>query len=166
MKTVRHVLFASGLLAISSASLYASEGVFNVPTLVPELATKAVEVAVEACRDQDAQVTAVVVDRHGTPQALKRDRFAGPHSVETAIRKAWTAVSFRTDTLELRQITDPSELGYGIQYLPNVSILGGGKLIQADGRIIGAVGVSGSPSGQVDDACAAAAVDAIKDDLL
>jgi len=165
MKALRTTLLASILLALA-APLHASEGTFDTPTLIPELAVKAAQAAVHACRDHDAQVAVAVVDRHGTPQALKRDRFAGPHTVDTAISKAWTAVSFRTDTLELREITDPGEFGYGIQHLPGVSILGGGKQIMTDGRIIGGIGVSGGPSGTVDDECAAAGIDAITDDLL
>ncbi|WP_019568941.1 heme-binding protein [Thioalkalivibrio sp. ALMg13-2] len=166
MKTLRYCLAAPILLAFSAAPLHASEGTFDTPTLIPELAVKAAEAAVEACRERDTQVTAAVVDRHGTPQALKRDRFAGPHTVDTAISKAWTAVSFRTDTLELREMTEPGEAGYGIQHLPGVSTLGGGKQITTDGRIVGGIGISGAPSGQVDDECAAAGIDAITEDLL
>ncbi|WP_018872946.1 heme-binding protein [Thioalkalivibrio sp. ALJ16] len=166
MFTPRTLLATPLLLALAAAPLQASEGTFNTPTLIPEIAMKAVEAAVEACRDRDTQVTAAVVDRHGTPQALKRDRFAGPHTVDTAISKAWTAVSFRTDTLDLREITEPGAAGYGIQHLPQVSILGGGKQITANGRIVGGIGISGAPSGQVDHECAAAGVEAIAEDLL
>ena len=47
------------------------------------------------------QVTVAVVDRAGVTQVLLRDRFAGPHTVRMAVDKAWTAVSFRTNTTEL-----------------------------------------------------------------
>ncbi|WP_019593278.1 heme-binding protein [Thioalkalivibrio sp. ALM2T] len=166
MTTLRYFLAAPIFFAFAAAPLHASEGTFDTPTLIPELAVKAAEAAVEACRERDTQITAAVVDRHGTPQALKRDRFAGPHTVDTAIRKAWTAVSFRTDTLDLREMTEPGAAGYGIQHLPGVSTLGGGKQITTGGRIVGGIGVSGAPSGQVDDECAAAGIDAITEDLL
>lgn len=166
MNTLRCCLAAPIALAFAIAPLHASEGTFDTPTLLPELAVKAADAAVEACRERDTQVTAAIVDRHGTPQALKRDRFAGPHTVDTAIRKAWTAVSFRTDTLELRGMTETGAAGYGIQHLPGVSILGGGKQITAGGRIVGGIGISGAPSGQIDDECAAAGIDAIAEDLL
>ena len=42
-----------------------------------------------------------VVDRGGQPLALLRDNLAGSHTRQTAIGKAATAVSFRTDTTEL-----------------------------------------------------------------
>ncbi|WP_018140262.1 heme-binding protein [Thioalkalivibrio sp. ALJ7] len=165
MKLLR-LIVPTALLALSAGPIQASEGTFSTPTLIPEIAVKAVEAAMEACRDRDTQVAVAVVDRHGVSQAFKRDRFAGAHTVDTAISKAYTAVSFRTDTLELREMTMPGELGYGIQHLPGVTILGGGVQITADGRIVGGIGVSGAPSGEVDHECAAAGIDAIQDDLL
>ncbi|HKL77175.1 MAG TPA: heme-binding protein [Gammaproteobacteria bacterium] len=159
-------LLGGALLALVAAPAHAQDATFNNPSLVPELATKAVKAAVEACREQDTQVTAAVVDSGGNTQALMRDRYAGPHTVQTAISKARTAVSFRTDTLELRDMTAPGDAGYGIQDLPDVTILGGGKQIMAEGRTVGGIGVSGAPSGQIDDTCATEAIDAIRGDLL
>ena len=166
MSKVRNTLFAGTALLITASPLQAAEGTFDTPSVVPEVAVKAVAAAVDACREENAQVTAVVVGPDGTPQALKRDRYAGPHSVETAESKAWTAVSFRTDTIELRESTMPGEESYGIQHLDGVTILGGGKQITSEGRIVGGIGVSGSPSGSLDDQCAAAGIEAIQDDLL
>ena len=166
MRTSISALLGGALLAVAATPIQAEEATFSNPNLVPELAVKAVQAAVTACRDQDTQVTAAVVDSGGNTQALKRDRYAGPHTVQTAITKARTAVSFRTDTLELRDVTDPGEDGYGIQHLPDVTILGGGKQIMVDGRTVGGIGVSGAPSGEIDDTCAAEAIDAIRGDLL
>lgn len=166
MSNVRNTLLAGTAMLIAASPLHAAEGTFETPALVPEVAVKAVQAAVDACRDRDYQVTAVVVGPGGTPQALKRDRFAGPHSVETAESKAWTSVSFRTDTIDLHDSTQPGEASYGIQHLDGVTILGGGKQITSEGRIVGGIGVSGSPSGSIDDECAAAGIEAIQDDLL
>ncbi|KPV41086.1 hypothetical protein AN478_04005 [Thiohalorhabdus denitrificans] len=159
-------LLAGASLVLTSLSAPAAEGTFNTPGLVPETAMKAVEAAMTECRDRDAQVTAAVVDRGGNTQALKRDRFAGPHTTETAVSKAWTAISFRTDTLELRDMAGPGDEAYGIQHLPRVTVLGGGKIIETGGRIVAGIGVSGAPSGTIDDECAAAGIDAIREDLM
>ena len=166
MSKVRNMLVAGTALLITASPLQAAEGTFDTPSVVPEVAVKAVTAAVDACREENAQVTAVVVGPDGTPQALKRDRYAGPHSVETAKSKAWTAVSFRTDTIELRESTMSGEESYGIQHLDGVTVLGGGKQITSEGRIVGGIGVSGSPSGSLDDQCAAAGIEAVQDDLL
>ena len=166
MQAKLSTLLGGAVLALAAAPAHAQEATFDNPSLVPDLAVKAARAAVEACRERDAQVTAAVVDGGGNTQALMRARYAGPHTVETAISKAWTAVSFRTDTLELRDMTGPGKAGYGIQDLPRVTILGGGKTITTEGRTIAGIGVSGAPSGQIDDACASDAIDAIREDLL
>jgi len=41
-----------------------------------------------------------LVDRSGLVQVVLRDRYAGAHSPDTATNKAWTAVSFRTNTAD------------------------------------------------------------------
>ena len=49
--------------------------------------------------------------------------------------------------------------------LPDVVILGGGVLIEAGGQLLGAIGVSGAPGGEADDACAKAGIVAIQEAL-
>jgi len=44
-------------------------------------------------------------------------------------------------------------------------MLGGGVPVEANGSIVGAVGVSGAPAGSADDKCARAGIDAIAADL-
>jgi uncharacterized protein GlcG (DUF336 family) len=110
-------------------------------------------------------VAVAVVDRFGIAQTMLRDRFAGPHTPETAINKAWTAVSFRTGTTDLATATQAGMASSGIRHLPRFVGVGGGVLIEAGGSIVGAVGVSGAPNGSADDACAKAGIAAIKDEL-
>jgi uncharacterized protein GlcG (DUF336 family) len=43
--------------------------------------------------------------------------------------------------------------------------VGGGLMIEAGGSLLGAIGVSGAPGGKEDDVCAAAGIDAIRDDI-
>ena len=106
-----------------------------------------------------------VVDRAGVAQVMLRDRFAGAHTPETASGKAWTAVSFRTNTTDMLDLTQPGRPQNGIRNLPRVVIVGGGLLIEAQGAILGAIGVSGAPGGDADDACAKAGITAIRDKI-
>ena len=94
-----------------------------------------------------------------------RDRFAGAHTVQTAINKGYTAVSFRTDTLEFAKLTQAGAGSSGVRSIPNVVAVGGGVMIQAGGAMVGAIGVSGAPTGENDEACAKAGIAAIKDEL-
>ena len=94
-----------------------------------------------------------------------RDPLAGPHTVQTAIGKAYTAVSFRTDTTELAAATQAGRPSSGIRALPGVVAVGGGMMIRAKGALLGGIGVSGAPGGDQDDACAKAGIAAISDSL-
>jgi uncharacterized protein GlcG (DUF336 family) len=53
----------------------------------------------------------------------------------------------------------------GLRELPGVVALGGGMLVEAGGSLVGAVGVSGAPGGEADDACAKAGIEAVRDRL-
>jgi uncharacterized protein GlcG (DUF336 family) len=142
-----------------------SSGTFLIRSMTPETALKAVTAALADCRKRGYQVAVAAVDRGGVVQALLRDRFAGAHTPDTALGKAWTAVSFRTDTLALAQQTQAGQPSSGIRNLPRVVAVGGGEPIEAGGNLIGALGVSGAPGGDADAACARAGVAAIRDEI-
>jgi uncharacterized protein GlcG (DUF336 family) len=78
-----------------------------------------------------------------------------------AANKAWTAVSFRTATLALAAETQPGRPASGLRNVPRFLAVGGGRTIEAAGSILGGIGVSGAPSGEADDGCAAAGIKAI-----
>jgi uncharacterized protein GlcG (DUF336 family) len=156
-------LAAVGLSA--AAPVAAQDATFSVRLLTPETALKAAQAALASCRARGFQVAVAVVDRMGVVQVLLRDRFAGPHTPETATGKAWTAVSFRTDTTALADATQAGRPQSGIRNRPGVVAAGGGLMIEAGGSLVGGIGVSGAPGGKEDDACAAAGIAAIKDSL-
>jgi uncharacterized protein GlcG (DUF336 family) len=106
-----------------------------------------------------------VVDRGGVTQVLLRDRYAGPHTLDVSQNKAWTAVSFRTNTAELEKLTRPGQSMSGLRSVPRFAAIGGGVTIEAGGSLLGAIGVSGAPRGDADEACAIAGVKAIADSL-
>jgi uncharacterized protein GlcG (DUF336 family) len=163
----RHLIRIISIIGISSALAsqgMAQDATYVVKQLTPETALKAAEAALGVCRKQGFQVTVAVVDRAGIPQALLRDRFAGPHTVDVAINKAWTAVSFRMDTLSFSKATSDPE-NAGARHIDRVIALGGGVPIEAAGSMFGAIGVSGGPSGSDDDKCARTGIEAIQDSL-
>ena len=166
MKTL---ILTASLAALASAcclgSAWAQTATHSVRVLTPEAATKATQAALASCRQQGYQVAVAVVDRFGVAQAMVRDRYAGPHTPDTATNKAWTAVSFRSNTSELAKSTQAGQPSSGIRQVPRFVGLGGGMLIEAAGSIVGAIGVSGAPNGDLDDACAKAGIAAIRDDI-
>lgn len=151
---------ASTLLALAGG-VAAQEATFQTRSLAPETALQAARAALESCRKQGYQVGVAVVDRAGVTQVFLRDRFAGPHTVEVAADKAWTAVSFRTPTLAIAAETQPGRPMSGIRSLSRMMAVGGGVPVEGGGSFYGAIGVSGAPSGEADDACARAGIKAI-----
>ena len=152
------------LVALVSGSAIAAEpATISLKALTPETALKAAQAALAKCRAAGFQVAVAVVDRSGLPQVMLRDRYAGAHTPETATNKAWTAVSFRTNTTELLKITQPGQPSSGIRNLPRVVAVGGGVMIEAADRIVAGIGVSGAPRGDADDVCARAGIKAVAD---
>ena len=106
---------AGGLLAAAAA---AQDATYAVRILTPETALKAAQAALARCRANGFQAAVAVVDRMGIVQVLLRDRFAGPHTVEMARDKAWTAVSFRTGTTDLAEATQGGDRRAGSGTVP------------------------------------------------
>jgi uncharacterized protein GlcG (DUF336 family) len=164
-RTTRKLLAGLSIGAAVALPVQAQEATFQIRALTPETALQAARAALAACRAQGYQVAVAVVDRGGLTQVLLRDRFAGPHTVGVATDKAWTAVSFRTSTLELADLTQAGKPMSGIRGVPRMMPVGGGVLLEGGGSIYGAIGVSGAPGGDADDVCAKAGVKAIADAL-
>ncbi len=154
------------LLALAAGAAAAQGSATHaIRVLTPEAAIKATQAALASCRASGYQVAVAVVDRFGVAQTLLRDRFAGPHTPDTAINTGWTAVSFRSHTLDLVGPTQAGQPSSGIRHLPRFVGVGGGVLIEAGGSIVGAIGVSGAPTGDADARCAEAGIAAIRDEL-
>src|SRR4051794_13202664 len=153
---VRSLSVAAAVLIASICPMRGEEALVASKSLSPELALDLARGAQASCRTRGYQVAVAVVDRFGITQVMLRDRFAGPHTPSTASGKAWTAVSFRTSTTELNGISQPGMMQAGIRNLPGAVIIGGGVTIEAAGSLVGAVGVSGAPGGDADEACAKA----------
>ncbi len=141
------------------------EALVSFKVMTPETAMELAQATLADCRKRGFQVAVAVVDRFGVMQVMLRDRFAGPHTPETARRKAWTAVSFRTDTTSMVAVTKAGEPQAGVRHVPNALMIGGGLPVEAGGSMVGAIGVSGAPGGELDDACALAGIEAVEDKL-
>jgi uncharacterized protein GlcG (DUF336 family) len=164
VRTIAGALYAV-LLLMPVAQAQDPAPLMSFKTLTPELALELAQAALADCRKRGFQVAVAVVDRFGTPQVMLRDRFAGPHTPPTASGKAWTAVTFRTDTADMLAVTQPGRPQAGVRDLPGAVIIAGGVMVEAAGTLVGAIGVSGAPGGDNDEACAKAGIEAIRDKL-
>lgn len=164
------VFILLGLSLASQARADSGETLYVSKSLSLELASRLAWGAIEECRKRGYSVAVAVVDRGGNMQAYLRDRFAGPHTMETAFRKAWTANSFRQSTGDLAQMLQSGRIPNQVQHNPGALLVGGGELIETGGSIIGGIGVSGAPPGKsekdsIDGACALAGIESIREAL-
>lgn len=127
-----------------------------------DTALRAARAAIDACRKEGTQIAVTIVDRGGHPQVVLRDVLAMDLTLSVSKDKAYTAMSFNTPTGNLLgRFKGP----YSVPKTPGLIVSQGGLPIDAGGNILGGIGVSGSPSGETDEKCAQAGIDAIHDDL-
>ena len=139
----------------------------TLPThrLPAALALEAASETVAACAKQGYHETAQVVDADGVIVATVRGDGVGAHSLDSALDKAYTAASFKTDTLALATRAKGEDSIAGLAKLPHVMFFGGGVPIKLGDEVIGAIGAAGAPGAKLDDSCARAGLDKIKDRL-
>lgn len=164
-----HVITAVVALAIATAISPAAcraEGLLTTHRLSASLAAQAASEAVASCAKQGYAETAVVVDADGVRQAVLRGDRAGSHTLDSAFDKAYTSASFKTGTSQLveRAKTVPGFAALFTQ-VPHLILIGGGLVIKVGDETIGAIGAAGAPGGNLDDACALAGLDSIRDQL-
>jgi uncharacterized protein GlcG (DUF336 family) len=114
----------------------------------------------DACKTRGYPVAVVVVDRGGDTMVAIRADDAGPHTMENARRKAYTARTFKMTTEAFIQEMKTRPVRREQTTLPNVIAINGGVPIKAGNDVIGGVGASGSPG--VDEECVNAGLDKVK----
>jgi uncharacterized protein GlcG (DUF336 family) len=120
--------------------------------------------AADTCKGQGYRVSVAVLGRTGEIIVQLRGDDASPHTIENSQRKAYTSRTFRIASGEIadRFKQDPA---YFAVHLNNVIPAEGGLPVKIGDEVIGAVGVSGSPGGDKDAACAKAGLDKVADQL-
>ena len=162
---MRH-LWPHMVLVISS--LFGGSGVVLAQELPKEsvlplaLAQRAVQASVEACKKDGYRVSVSVVDRAGVLRAMGRADGAGPHTVDSSRKKAYTAATLRRATSELADLMSRTPPLQALRDMNDqILMLGGGLPIEIGGDVVGGIGVGGAPGTHLDDACAEAGLDAI-----
>lgn len=132
-------------------------------TVLPvALANKAASAAMEKCKQDGYKVSVAVVDRAGLVRVLMRGDGAGPHTLDSSSKKAYTAASLRRPTSELAEMIAKTPALHSLRNMnEKILMLGGGLPIEMAGDVVGAIGVGGAPGAHLDDACAQAGLDSI-----
>lgn len=111
-------------------------------------------------------VVIAVADKAGRTVAVQCMDDAYIASFDIAVNKAFTSASLKMSTEKLSTLSQPGQSLYGIQFTNGgkIVIFGGGEVLEADGKIVGALGVSGG-SAEEDTALAAYGKEAFKEVL-
>ena len=166
---MRSILRLGGLAVLLAAS--AAQAQTPAPAVRTEknislaLANQIAAEAVAACAANGYNVAATVVDRAGTVRAVQRADNAGPHTLEASRLKAFTSASAKNNTLAIMEAAQKNPAAANLVNIPGYLLLGGGVPVKLGNEVIGAVGVGGAPGGHLDEQCALAALDKIKDQL-
>jgi len=140
-----------------------AEDVVPVRLMGLDLARDIAQGAIDACRKDGYQVSVVVVDRAGRVQVVMRDVFSNEQFTSLAQGKAQAVVMSGGSSGALRE--NRADMINELNLLPEVFVLRGGLPIQVVGSSIGAVGVSGAPGGDKDEACAQRGIDVVQERL-
>ncbi|MEX2516901.1 MAG: heme-binding protein [Gammaproteobacteria bacterium] len=127
-----------------------------------EQAQKAIKGALEKAAQTKTRMCIAVVDSGGTLKAFHRMDDAWVGSIDIAIKKARTAVYFGMPSGEIGQLSQPGKPLYGIEHSNDglITFPGGVPIVDDDGIMSGAIGVSGSTVDN-DDAVARAGAETI-----
>jgi uncharacterized protein GlcG (DUF336 family) len=139
-------------------------GVLTQHNISVDLALVAAKAALDTAKARGYARTGVAVtNRAGHLLVLLRSDDGGPHLVDAARRKAYTAASMNARTSKASKAIDDrsGEPDPHLVYLNEVLIVGGGVPIHMNGELIGAIGVAGSPGSVHDEECADAGIAAI-----
>jgi uncharacterized protein GlcG (DUF336 family) len=162
---MNHKSLALAAVAVLLSSTAGAQAVRSERNISLELANQIAAATVADCSAKGYNVTATVVDRAGTVRAVQRADNAGPHTLDSSRLKAYTSASARSNTLAMMEGAQKNPAAANLTDIPGFLLLGGGVPIRAGNDVIGAVGVGGAPGGHLDEQCAAAALDKVKDSL-
>ena len=126
-----------------------------------EKARKIIRAGEKKAKEMNLPAVFAIVNSEGNLIIEERMDNAILVSIDVAYKKAYTAAALKLNTEDLTALVQPGAMFYGLQSDPKYIVFGGGMLLKVDGKIVGAVGVSGG-SAQEDMEIAKACVKAFE----
>jgi uncharacterized protein GlcG (DUF336 family) len=159
----RIAILAGAALAVTVASQGNAQLTTNKDLNVT-MAVAIAQTAVSTCKAQGYNVSAHVLGRSGEVLVAMRGDDTGPQTYENSFKKAWTARAQRAPSVNFANAVKQNPT-VGAIHLSNMVPAQGGLPIMVGMDAVGAVGVSGAPGGDKDEACAKAGIDKVAGDL-
>lgn len=148
----------AGLSLTVLAGAASAQSVVTASQLSVGVANGIAMAALEQCRNDGFRVSVAIVDRAGNTQVLLKDNGAGPHTPDTARRKAYTSASFGITSAEFaKRVSNPGAAT--LKDISGVIALAGAVPIRIGKELVGGIGIGGAPGGDKDEACANAALE-------
>ena len=122
--------------------------------LTQEGAIKAMHYANTLAEASNKKIAIAVLDASGRPILMTIADGVGPHNLEAARRKAFTALSTKTPTLLLVRNAAANPDTQNLNSLPELLLLGGGVPIIVNHKVIGSIGVAGAGGPEQDNTIA------------
>jgi uncharacterized protein GlcG (DUF336 family) len=162
----KSVIRAVAALSLWALSSHVSAQDFPTQKVLPlELSTQAAMAAIKKCHDDGFKVSVAIVDQSGLLKVQLKADGAGPHTLDSSRRKAYTANSLRDSTHKYAVlVAQKPELQSLTRLNENILLLGGGFPVKIGGEVVGGIGVGGAPGIEFDEVCASAALKVLKAD--
>ncbi|WP_374567379.1 heme-binding protein [Nitrosomonas sp.] len=162
----KSVISAVAALSLWALSSHVSAQDFPTQKVLPlELSTQAAMAAIKKCHDDGFKVSVAIVDQSGLLKVQLKADGAGPHTLDSSRRKAYTANSLRDSTHKYAVlVAQKPELQSLTRLNENILLLGGGFPVKIGGEVVGGIGVGGAPGIEFDEVCASAALKVLKAD--
>ena len=141
--------FIITFITLFTSHIHAEEKLtINSPQLQYNIATQAVLAAVKECSKRGYKVSAAISGRSGNLIAFVRHPLAGPHTIETSQKKAYTSASLQASTGKQLQKQRPD-----LNFAPGIILIQGAQPINVAGHFYGGIAVAGADT-KIDEACA------------
>ena len=166
MSRNRFLVAAAAVAVTVAATSYAAfsqnKGLLTQKVISLDMAQAMVQGAIEKCRADNYHVSVHVIDVDGQVRASVRDDGSSEVNYDVSRRKAFTALTYKRPSADMEKAWANMSPG---RIIPGTFGVGGGLPVKVDGETIGAIGVGGAPGSDKDEACAAAGLAKIADQL-
>lgn len=163
----RAAVFVASLFFCLFSGFSFSKGESAQQDLTTELSARAAMAAIKQCENDGFKVSVAIVDQAGLLKVQLKADGAGPHTLDSSRRKAYTANSLRGPTQKYAELVVNSPDLHSLAHMnESILLLGGGFPITVGGEIVGGVGVGGAPGIKFDEVCARAALKILQADEL
>ena len=152
---MKKFIYILGLLVLSLTSF--SEALVQ-KNISLDIAQKLAAEVIKEAKNEKVNISMVILDKGGNVVLSMKQDNAGAHTMNTAQKKAFTALSFEISTTEFASRVEKVP---NLTQIENTTTLGGGIPIKIGNETIGSIGIGGAPSGAIDEKIGNAALSKI-----